>query len=98
MDMLARWLVQQPLHILLVAAAFFAAWGLVRATPLGKVPRANALRVPAFAWLAYAGWEWLVHVFSPGADIRVDLLLIWPVVGLATLWGLVRLLAAAVSR
>jgi hypothetical protein len=39
-----------------------------------------------------------VHVFSPGADIRVDLLLIWPVVGLATLWGLVRLLAAAVSR
>ena len=44
----------------------------------------------AVAWLAYAGWEWLVLVKSPEANIRVDLLLIWPVIGLTTLWALVR--------
>jgi hypothetical protein len=30
---------------------------------------------------------WLVLVKSPEANIRVDLLLIWPVVGLTTLWA-----------
>ena len=53
-------------------------------------PRANALWIPALAWLAYAGWEWLVLVMSPDANIRVDLLLIWPVVALATLWAWMR--------
>jgi hypothetical protein len=87
MDMLAGWLVQQPLHILLIAAAHFAAWALVRAGPL----RANAVLIPALLWLAYAGWEWLVVARTPEANIRVDLLIIWPVLALATIWAIARL-------
>jgi hypothetical protein len=38
----------------------------------------------------YAAWEWLVLIKSPEADIRVDLLLIWPVQAILTVWALVR--------
>ena len=87
---LAGWLVGQPLRILLIAAAHAALWAIARASRLRGVPRTNALWIPALAWLAYAGWEWLVVVRSPDANIRVDLLLIWPAVALATLWGWIR--------
>jgi hypothetical protein len=90
LEMLSRWLIQQPAHILLIAAVNLALWAVCRATVLRTVPTSNVLWVPAVAWLAYAGWEWLVLVKSPEADIRVDLLLIWPVIGLATLWAFVR--------
>jgi hypothetical protein len=90
MEMLSRWLVQQPAHILLVAAAHLALWALCRATVLRTVPWANRLWVPAVLWLAYAAWEWLVLTQTPEADIRVDLLLIWPLITLVTLWALWR--------
>jgi len=90
LEILSRWLIQQPGHILLIAAINLALWAAGRATVLRTVPKSNVLWVPAVAWLAYAGWEWLVLVKSPEANIRVDLLLIWPVIGLATLWALVR--------
>jgi hypothetical protein len=43
-ETLSRWLVRQPAHILLVAAARLALWGLCRVTALRKAPAAN---VPA---------------------------------------------------
>ena len=89
-EILGGWLVQQPLHIALIAAANLALWALARATVLRTAPRSNRLWVPAALWLAYAVWEWLVMVQTPEANIRVDLLLIWPVIGLATLWAWVR--------
>jgi hypothetical protein len=48
------------------------------------------LLVPALAWLAYAGWEWLVLTKTPEANIRIDLLLIWPLLAVVTLWAAVR--------
>ena len=90
LGILSRWLIQQPAHILLIAAINLALWAAGRATVLRTVPKSNVLWVPTVAWLAYAGWEWLVLVQTPEANIRVDLLLIWPVIGLATLWALVR--------
>ncbi|WP_162560004.1 hypothetical protein [Methylotetracoccus oryzae] len=48
------------------------------------------LFVPALVWLAYAAWEWLVLVKSPEANIRVDCLIIWPLLALLTLWAAVR--------
>jgi hypothetical protein len=57
---------------------------------LRTVPKSNLLWVPALWCLAYAGWEWLVLVKSPEANIRVDLLLIWPVIELVTIWTFVR--------
>ena len=90
METLSRWLVQQPLHILVVAAAHLALWSLCQATVLRTVPRANVLWVPALLWLACAAWEWLVLVKTPAADIRVDLLVIWPALGIVTLWAVLR--------
>ena len=90
LEVLSLWLVQQPAHILLIAMVILALWAAGRATVLRSVPKSNVLWVPAVLWLAYAGWEWLVLAKSPEANIRVDLLLIWPVIALATLWAFVR--------
>jgi hypothetical protein len=90
LEVLSRWLVQQPAHILLIAMVILALWAAGRATVLRTVPKSNVLWVPAVLWLAYAVWEWLVLAKSPEANIRVDLLLIWPVIALATLWAFVR--------
>ena len=36
-------------------------------------------------WSAYAIWEWLL--LNQGANIRVDLILIYPVLVTVTIWG-----------
>ncbi len=59
----------------------------------GRIPAVrhpDVLLVPALAWLAYAGWEWLVLTKTPEANIRIDLLLIWPLLAVVTLWAAVR--------
>jgi hypothetical protein len=89
-DVLASFLVQQPVHILGVAFALFLVWMAIR--PLRKSMLAATL-----AWLGYAAWEWLVQERSPEANIRVDLLLIWPLLGLLTVWAFVRLVLPGVT-
>jgi hypothetical protein len=89
MELLSRFFVKEPLHILLVAGMFFLVWHLLRLRVIQPSRRINALLVPAFAWLAYAAWEWLILVKTPEANIRVDLLLVLPIVALATLWPVV---------
>jgi hypothetical protein len=84
MDQFLFLFVQHPLRIAGLAAAYLVAWGVVRAT--GN-PR-NALLVPAGFCLAFAAWEWIVTTRSPEANIRVDLLASWPLLGLLTLWAL----------
>ena len=54
LETLSRWLVQQPGHILLIAAGYAALWVLLRATILRAAPRANVFLVPAVLCLAYA--------------------------------------------
>jgi hypothetical protein len=46
----------------------------------------------AVAWFLYAVWEWLVIVRTPEANIRVDLLVIWPVLAMLSAWLLFRAL------
>jgi hypothetical protein len=50
------------------------------------------LLAAAAAWLVHAGREWLVMVRTPEANIRVDLLVIWPVLVVPSLWCVVRAL------
>ena len=90
MDLLSSFFVQQPLHILLVAAICVLAWGLLRHGQAGRSGGGNSLLVAAGAWLGYAGWEWLVFTMTPEANIRVDLLVIWPLVTILTLWSIFR--------
>lgn len=44
----------------------------------------------ALLWAAAGLWEWLVMTLTPEANIRVDLLLLWPLLLLVTAWGLVQ--------
>ena len=92
MNLLASFLVGRPLHILAIAALFLAAYVLQRAMSQGTSGRAGGLLVAAGAWALYAAWEWLVQLRTPDADIRVDLLVIWPVVGLLSAWAVLRAL------
>jgi hypothetical protein len=89
LDVLAHWLVGQPLHVLAVALVHFGLWAA-----MGYTRRGNVLWVPALLWLMYAPWEGLVEAVTPEANIRVDLLLIWPLLAIATLWAVVRLAVA----
>ncbi len=64
---------------------------LLRLTRLGAGRNPRWLLVAAIAWALYAAWEWLILVRTPEANIRVDLLLIWPVLALLSAWALFRL-------
>jgi len=39
---------------------------------------------------SYAGWEWLILVRTPEANIRVDLLLISPALAVLSAWAVYR--------
>jgi hypothetical protein len=80
------WFVQHPLRILALGATYAVLWGALRAGPSRR--KANALLLPAAFCLGFAAWEWLVLIRTPEADIRVDLLLIWPALLILTLWSL----------
>jgi hypothetical protein len=91
MEMLARFLVGQPFNIFLVACLFFARYlylKLYKKQMKGHV----IFLVSGLAWLFYALWEWLIKIKTPEADIRVDLLLIWPVLLVLLIWAVISFL------
>lgn len=91
MELLASLFVGKPLNILAVATVFLAGYlALLRSVALGAGRHPRPLLVAAVAWVLYALWEWLVHVRTPEANIRVDLLVIWPAVALLSAWALFR--------
>jgi hypothetical protein len=92
MTLLASLLVGKPLNVLAVALLFFIGHLLLRLTALGQGRRARPLLVAAGIWALYAAWEWLVQVRTPEANIRVDLMLIWPVVAIASIAAVVQAL------
>ena len=69
-------LVQNPLAIAVIAGIFFVAY-LVVHRALGHA-QAGWLLLPGTAWALWALWELNIVLYSPEADIRVDLLLIAP--------------------
>ena len=90
MELLASLFVAKPQNILLVAVVFLAAYLARRftAVSIGKHP--GWLLAASGAWGFYAAWEWLVQVKTPEANIRVDLLVIWPLLAVLTLLALYR--------
>ncbi len=79
MDFLVSLFVGKPLNILAIAAIFVIGFLVWQFTPVGSGRLARPLLIAAVAWGLYALWEWLVQVRTPEANIRVDLMLIWPV-------------------
>lgn len=78
MTLLGNLFVQNPAGIFLVSGVFFVAYLLLR--NVSALGRTRWLLWAALAWAVWAAWEFVIVRFSPDADIRVDLLLIIPVV------------------
>jgi hypothetical protein len=92
MGVLSSLFVGKPLTILAVAVLFLAGHLVVRLTALGAGRHPRPLLWAAAAWAAYAAWEWLVKVRTPEANIRVDLLVLWPVMLVVSIVALVKAL------
>lgn len=90
MQWIAALFVQKPLNILVVAAIFALGYSVLKFTALGAGKHSSALLVPAVAWALYAAWEGLVLWKTPEANIRVDLLLILPVLLIVSVWFSIR--------
>lgn len=90
MNFLASLFVGKPLSIVAVAVLFTVLHFGVRFAGIGSGKHPRALLVVVAIWAAYAFWEWLVVTQSPEANIRVDLLLIWPLVALVSVWFTIR--------
>lgn len=90
MEILASLFVGKPLGILAVAVFFLAGNLALRFTALGTGRRPRWLLAAAGAWGLYAAWEWLVLDQTPEANIRVDLLFIWPALAILSVWALFR--------
>ena len=90
MYLLANLFVGKPLNIAMVALVFLAGYFVMRAGFTGASRNPRALWMPVAAWLLYAIWKWLVVWRTPEANIRVDLLLIWPVLVLLSIVAIYR--------
>ena len=90
MKLLSSLFVGKPLSILTVAAAFLLAYVARRHVRPGSARRARSFLVVAAVWAVYAAWEWLVLALSPEANIRVDLMVIWPILLIITIWFSIR--------
>lgn len=92
MSFLASLFVAQPFNILVMAILFLAGYLVLRFTELGNSLHPQMLLIAYSAWGLYAVWEWLVRIKTPDANIRVDLLVIWPVLAVLSIWALFRML------
>lgn len=92
MEFLASLVVHKPLNIALVAVLFGIGFLVRKFGGGGEAPNAWWLLVAAAGWVLYAAWEWLVMTRTPEANIRVDLMLIWPVVLALSAWGIFKAL------
>jgi hypothetical protein len=90
MELLASLFVGKPLNILASAGLFFAGYLVLRFTALGNSRHPRSLLIATTAWGLYAAWEWLVQIKTPEANIRADLLVIWPVLAILSAWVLFR--------
>ena len=90
MELLASLFVGKPQNIRAVAVVFLAGYLALRFAALGIAPHPRPLLIASIAWGLYAAWEWLVQIKTPEANIRVDLLMMWPVLTILSAWALFR--------
>ena len=90
MELLASLFVGKPLNILVLAVLFLAGYLVLRFTELGISRHPRTLLIATTAWGLYAAWEWLIQIKTPEANIRVDLLVIWPVLAILSVWVIFR--------
>ncbi|HMS27716.1 MAG TPA: hypothetical protein PKC80_10155 [Burkholderiaceae bacterium] len=92
MNIVVSLLVGKPINILIVGIVFLVAYLISRFAAPAKQLQVKPLLISTIAWCSYAVWEWFVLVKSPEANIRIDLLVIWPMLAILSAWTLYRLL------
>jgi hypothetical protein len=90
MGLLASLFVGKPLNILALAVLFLAGYLTLRFTTFSTNRYPRSLLIVSIAWGLYAAWEWLVQIKTPEANIRVDLMVIWPVLAILSAGALFR--------
>ena len=90
MELLASLFVGKPLNILALAVLFLIGYLTLRFTALGIPRHPRSMLIASAAWGLYAAWEWLVQIKTPEANIRVDLLVMWPVLAIISAWAFFR--------
>jgi len=90
MELLASLFVGKPLNILAVAGIFLAGSLPAVSAAIGGSQNRRPILVAAAAWGLYAAWEWLSLVRTPEANIRADLLVIWPILAILSCWPIMR--------
>jgi hypothetical protein len=90
MEFVGSLFIGQPLRGAVVAAVFLLLYAALRRRGAGARPASRWPLAAAAAWLGYAAWEWLILVRTPEANIRVDLLVIYPVLAAVTAWAVIR--------
>lgn len=83
----SAWFVGHPFRILAVGLLFLIAHHWLRTRSSRRSRRISL--ATAIGWIAFAGWEALVRAQTPEANIRVDLLLVWPLLVVLSAWTLV---------
>ena len=89
MDFLASIFVGKPVNILIFACGFLAICVFIRKV-LAKSLLHRSVLIAVFAWVLYAVWEYLVLSQTPEANIRIDLIIIWPIIGLVSIYSVYR--------
>ncbi|MEP4485507.1 MAG: hypothetical protein ABJ013_07765 [Halioglobus sp.] len=92
MELLGILFTGNPLNSVAVAAVFVALCFAKRAKTGGEDFLSRWPPAAIVGWLLYGAWEWLIQVRKPEANIRIDLLLIYPLLGLLSIWALYRLI------
>ena len=90
MELLASLFVGKPQTSLAVALIFLLGYLALRFAALGISRHPRPMLITSIAWGLYAAWEWLVQTKTPEANIRVDLLVVWPVLAILSVWALFR--------
>ncbi len=90
----APFAVFQLLPVLTLVPAALLGWLQYRASKQqpGLKPRCLGY-ITSLLWLAYGIWEWRVQIWArtETAPIRVDLLLVYPLLAILTVWFLLAL-------
>jgi hypothetical protein len=82
--------VEHPERSALIAGIFFVLWLLLRNRGASGNPwRDRGLLISATAWSLYAIYEFVVNWVTPEADMRIDMLVIVPILLVATIVGIV---------
>jgi len=90
MEFIASLFVGKPQNILVVAVVFLVGYRALRFAALGIARHPRPLIIASIAWGLYATWEWQVQTQTPEANIRDDLLVMWPLLAILSAWALVR--------